>query len=160
MDNLLEKKAGQLLLERRLTIACGESCTGGLLTSRLTDIAGSSAYVQGSVVSYSNAIKNSHLNVSLETLEVHGAVSQETASEMSQGVRKNLQADIGVGITGIAGPDGGTEKKPVGLVYISVAGPKGTVTLQNIFSGTRQEIKSQATDKALNMVIDYLEGLG
>lgn len=157
MDNMLEVEAGRLLKSKQLMIACAESCTGGFLTSRLTDVPGSSEYVQGAVVSYTNDVKMSHLGVSQETLKSFGAVSPETACEMSTGVREGLKADIGVGITGIAGPGGGTAEKPVGLVYISIAGPHGVITVKNNFSGTRSEIKGKTTDKALSMLIEYLK---
>lgn len=121
---LLEEQVGQQLLAQGLTIACAESCTGGLLTSRLTDIAGSSAYVMGSVVSYTNRIKETLVGVQHETLLAHGAVSEETAREMAEGIRRAIETDIGVGITGIAGPGGGTKEKPVGLVFIAVSGPR------------------------------------
>lgn len=159
MPELLEEKAGRLLLEKHMTIACAESCTGGLLTSRLTDIAGSSAYVMGSVVSYTNRIKEALVGVRHETLAVHGAVSEETAREMAEGIRKAIKTDIGVGITGIAGPGGGTAKKPVGLVFIAVSGPQGTIVKENHFSGTRLEVKRQTTDTALAMACTYLEQL-
>ncbi len=151
-----EVTAGKLLAEHRLTIACAESCTGGLLTSRLTDVPGSSAYVKGSVVSYSNEIKELLAGVRAFTLQQHGAVSEETAVEMAEGIRKTIGTQIGVGITGIAGPDGGTPAKPVGLVYISVAGEAGTVCRENRFSGSRTEIKQQTTDKALEMIESYI----
>ena len=155
-DELLEEKVGTVLKNRSLTLACAESCTGGLLTSRLTDVAGSSAYIKGAVVSYSNEVKMSHLGVKEETLASYGAVSKETAREMSEGVRSRIGADLGVGITGIAGPGGGSAEKPVGLVYISVAGARGTVVKRNVFAGTRTEIKRQAVDTALNMLLEYL----
>ncbi|MBQ3853230.1 MAG: nicotinamide-nucleotide amidohydrolase family protein, partial [Anaerovibrio sp.] len=108
------------------------------------------------VVSYSNEVKMSHLGVKEETLASYGAVSEETAREMSEGVRSRIGADLGVGITGIAGPGGGSAEKPVGLVYISVAGARGTVVKRNVFAGTRTEIKRQAVDTALNMLLEYL----
>lgn len=159
MPELLEEKTGRLLLAQKLTIACAESCTGGLLTSRLTDIAGSSAYVMGSVVSYTNRIKEALVGVRHETLAAHGAVSKETAREMAEGIRSVIKTDIGVGITGIAGPGGGTAEKPVGLVFIAVSGPQGTIVKENHFSGTRLEVKRQTTDTALTMVCTYLEQL-
>ena len=130
-EQLLEEMVGQQLLAQGLTIACAESCTGGLLTSRLTDIAGSSAYVMGSVVSYTNRIKETLVGVQHETLLAHGAVSEETAREMAEGIRRAIKTDIGVGITGIAGPGGGTKEKPVGLVFIAVSGPRGTMVKEN-----------------------------
>lgn len=155
-DENMETVTGNMLKQKKLTIACAESCTGGLLTSRLTDIQGSSDYVMGSVVSYSNKVKMEQLQVPQEVLQIKGAVSEETAKFMAQGVRKNLYADIGVGITGIAGPDGGTDDKPVGLVYIAVAGQGKTTVSRNLFSGKRREIKYRATQKALNMIRLYL----
>ena len=152
---LLEESVGKELLAQGLTIACAESCTGGLLTSRLTDIAGSSAYVMGSVVSYTNRIKESLVGVRHETLLSHGAVSEETA----EGISRAIGTDIGVGITGIAGPGGGTKQKPVGLVFIAVSGPRGTMVKENHFSGARTEIKRQTTDTALELTRAYLEQL-
>ena len=158
-EQLLEEMVGQQLLAQGLTIACAESCTGGLLTSRLTDIAGSSAYVMGSVVSYTNRIKETLVGVQHETLLAHGAVSEETAREMAEGIRRAIKTDIGVGITGIAGPGGGTKEKPVGLVFIAVSGPRGTMVKENHFSGTRTEVKRQTTDTALAMASTYLTQL-
>lgn len=157
MSELLEEKIGRLLNEQNLTISCAESCTGGLLTSRLTDIAGSSAYVMGSVVSYTNRIKEALVGVRHETLLAHGAVSEETAREMAEGIRRAIKTDIGIGITGIAGPGGGTKEKPVGLVFIAVSGPWGTIVKENHFRGTRTEVKRQTTDTALTMACAYLE---
>ncbi len=152
----LEISAGRLLAEHGLSIACAESCTGGLLTSRLTDVSGSSAYVKGSIVSYSNEIKEKLVGVKSATLSKYGAVSEQTAREMAEGIRTAVETDIGVGITGIAGPDGGTPKKPVGLVYIAVSGKNGTVVKENHFNGTRSEIKLQTTEKSLKMIEDYI----
>ena len=152
-----EITAGSLLLAQHKTIACAESCTGGLLTSRLTDIAGSSSYVMGSVVSYTNEIKERLVGVQHETLLAHGAVSEETAREMAEGIRRAILTDVGVGITGIAGPGGGTDTKPVGLVYIAVATAAGTTVTRNVFSGSRTENKRSSTEKALAMVIDALQ---
>ena len=123
MPELLEEKVGRLLLKKHMTIACAESCTGGLLTSRLTDIAGSSAYVMGSVVSYTNRIKEALVGVRHETLAAHGAVSEETAREMAEGIRKAIKTDIGVGITGIAGP--GPHRSPRPSSAYPAAKPHG-----------------------------------
>ena len=153
---MLSDKLGRDLYARGLTIACAESCTGGLLTSTLTDIPGSSNYVMGSVVSYSNDVKSRVLGVSEETLSQYGAVSEETAREMAEGVRQLMQTDIGVGITGIAGPDGGSEEKPVGLVYIAIADRMHTIVAKNNFSGTRLENKRAAVEKALSMIHDLI----
>lgn len=158
-DTPMEEIVGQLLKEKQLTIACAESCTGGLLTSRLTDVAGSSAYVMGSVVSYTNEVKADVISVDRQVLADKGAVSEEVARQMAEGVRARIHTDIGVGITGIAGPDGGTAKKPVGLVCIAVSGSRGTECTRNIFIGERKEIKFRSTQKALDMVRQYLRGL-
>lgn len=152
----LEQKVGRLLNERNLIISCAESCTGGLLTSRLTDVAGSSVYVKGSVVCYTNEIKKSFVGVPQNILDEFGAVSEQTALCLADGIRKKFSTDIGVGVTGLAGPGGGTEEKPVGLVFIAVSGEKGTVASRNIFAGDRAEIKSAAAEKALSMLEDYL----
>ena len=139
-----------------LRTAGAESCTGGLLTSTLTDVSGSSSYVMGSVVSYSNDVKARILHVPVETLSAHGAVSEQTARAMAEGVRALMQTDLGVGITGIAGPDGGSAEKPVGLVYIAVSNQAKTVVQKNYFHGTRLENKQSAVDKALAMIRDML----
>lgn len=152
----MEKEIGKILLEKSFTIACAESCTGGLLTSRLTDVAGSSAYVKGAVVSYTNEIKNKILHVKEETLKNFTAVSEETAKEMAANVRQIFNTNIGVSITGIAGPTGGTAEKPVGTVYIGVSGSNGDKIQRFQFSGTRTEIKEKAAEAALNMVKNYL----
>ena len=152
----LEVIVGRMLRERGRTIACAESCTGGLLTSRLTDVAGSSAYVMGAVVSYTNEVKASLVGVHEATLKAFGAVSEETAREMAEGVRRAIPADIGVGITGIAGPGGATAEKPVGLVCIAVAAENATCVERHVFSGTRTEVKRQSTETALAMVRDLI----
>ena len=151
-DEDMETVVGQALRAKNQTIACAESCTGGLLTSRLTDVPGSSAYVMGSVVSYTNEVKVDFVGVEKKTLAAHGAVSKETACQMAEGIRKVMHTDFGVGITGIAGPDGGTPQKPVGLVYIAVAGPDRTAVKKNRFTGTRKQIKFQTTQTALDML--------
>ena len=129
---------------------------GGLVTSRLTDIAGSSAYVMGSIVSYSNEVKEKLVGVQHATLAAHGAVSEETAREMAEGVRRAVGTDVGLATTGIAGPGGGTAEKPVGLVYTAASGPWGTVVRENHFRGTRMEVKRQASEIVLAMVLDAL----
>lgn len=155
----LEIELGKLLTDKNLTIACAESCTGGLLTSRLTDVSGSSAYVQGSIVSYSNDVKNSVLKVQAETLKNFGAVSEQTARQMSANVRELFKTDIGVGVTGIAGPSGGTAEKPVGTVYISVSDSRQIIVKLFNFSGSRSEIKNQACEAAMQMVIDVVNSI-
>ena len=149
---------GELLRKNSLTVSCAESCTGGLLTGCLTEIAGSSEYVAGSVVSYTNAVKNKILGVKQSTLDEYGAVSEHTAREMAEGVRALIGSDIGIGVTGNAGP-GASENKPVGLVYISVAGRKGTVVRENIFSGNRAVVRQKAVSTALAMIKEYIAGV-
>ena len=153
----MEKIVGELLLKKNFTIACAESCTGGLLTSKLTDVAGSSNYVKGAIVSYTDAVKNKILQVKAETLEKFSAVSEETAREMSANVRKIFSVDIGVGITGFAGPGGGNEKFPVGTVFISVADEKIVTVKKFFFVGSRVEIKSQAVQEALKMIVERVK---
>lgn len=155
-DEAMEEIVGRLLHEQGQTIACAESCTGGLLTSRLTDAAGSSAYVMGSIVSYTNEVKTDCVGVDPATLQAKGAVSEEVACQMAEGIRRVIGTDLGVGITGIAGPGGGTSAKPVGLVYIAVAGSLGTVVTRNLFQGSRRQIKYRTTQMALDMVRHYL----
>ncbi|WP_294158098.1 CinA family protein [uncultured Selenomonas sp.] len=151
-----EVLVGQVLKERHLTIAAAESCTGGLVTSRLTDVPGSSEYVMGSIVSYSNEVKEKLVGVRHETLVKHGAVSGETAAEMAEGVRKAIGTDVGIATTGIAGPGGGTEEKPVGLVYTAVATGKHTWVCHTTFTGTREQIKQQASETVLAMAFGML----
>ena len=143
---------GDLLKQKNLTVATAESCTGGLLASRLTDTAGSSAYVKGGVVAYTNEIKNSILRVDGETLKNFGAVSSQTAREMATNVRKIFSASIGVSTTGVAGPDM-SENKSVGTVFIAVDGENFSDVKEFHFTGTRTEIKAQTADAALNFLM-------
>jgi nicotinamide-nucleotide amidase len=149
----MEEVVGQLLLDRKLTIAAAESCTGGLLMSRLTDVPGSSAYVLGGVVAYSNDLKSELANVTPSLIDAHGAVSEPVAAALAEGVRARVGSSIGVGITGIAGPSGGTPQKPVGTVAVAVVGPEGPVRVRTLsLFGGRGQIKFQATQAALDMV--------
>lgn len=149
----LEGAAVQALIERKKTIALAESCTGGLVAAALTEIAGSSAAVlEGSVV-YSNEAKMRTCGVRAETLAVHGAVSAETVSELAEGIRKRAGASIGVGVTGIAGPGGGSEAKPVGLVYFGIATDAGVKTVKKHFNGfDRAGVRERATMFALDLI--------
>lgn len=158
-DGDMEDVVGKMLVEKNLKIACAESCTGGHVTSRLTDVAGSSRYVYGSVVSYTDEVKISELGVPKKILEKHGAVSEETAIAMAQGIVNKFKTDIGLSITGIAGPGGGTAEKPVGLVYIAVTGKLGTKVYKNQFGGTRKYIKHRTSQAALDYVRIYLKEL-
>lgn len=142
------KKLLQIAEEKKIKIACAESCTGGLLSALLTEIPGSSKVFERGFIVYSNLAKIEMLGVKKETLEKFGAVSEEVAREMAQGVLKNSAADIAIAITGIAGPDGGSAKKPVGLVYIAV---NDQVRKFN-FSGNRSEVRKSAVNAALQML--------
>lgn len=153
----LEQVVGDLLRARFWRIATAESCTGGLLASRLTDIPGSSDYVDRGVVCYSNQAKIDLLDVPGETIARHGAVSEEVGAAMAEGVRDRAGAEVGVGITGIAGPGGGSEQKPVGTVVVAVAYPGGTRVRRFLFLGARAQVKFQASQAALDMVRRALE---
>lgn len=148
-----------LLRDRKKTIALAESCTGGLLSARLTDVAGASAYLDRSFVTYSNRAKVEELGVDAALVERVGAVSEEVAAAMAAGARRVAGADIGVGITGIAGPDGGTPEKPVGLVYVALDGAAGTRVRRAVFPGGRERVRYQATQVALEMLRRGLLGL-
>jgi nicotinamide-nucleotide amidase len=154
----MEDVVGDLLKNRGLTIACGESITGGMCASRLINTAGSSAYVRGGIVAYDNDIKISALGVSPQTLLNHGAVSPATAEEMAVGVRKALGADIGLSTTGIAGPDGVTKDKPVGLVHFALSTADALIHDKKTFHGNRNDIRFKASQHALNMVRVFLSG--
>ncbi len=141
------------------TIAVAESCTGGLLAARLTDPPGASVYVRGGIVAYSNDAKITHAEVDPRLIEDHGAVSPEVAEALAEGARAGLRADVGVGITGIAGPGGGTEDKPVGLVYFSVAGPGDTHLTRSItLPGGRADIRDRSTTVAMHLIRRALLG--
>lgn len=148
----LESVVGALLMKENATIGTAESCTGGFVAHRLTSLAGSSRYFEGSVVSYSNAVKVNTLGVLQETLNTYGAVSEQTAIEMAEGARKTLKTNYAVSTTGIAGPDGGTADKPVGTVWIACATPTGTVTQLLKLSGTRSINIELTSNYVLNLL--------
>jgi len=152
----LEETVGRLLRRREATLAVAESCTGGLLGHRITDVPGSSAYFLEGVQAYSNSAKISRLNVPTEIIETRGAVSPETAEYMARGVMDISGADFGLSITGIAGPDGGSPEKPVGLVYTALACWKGTRVEENRFPGGRKIVKRRASQQALDMLRRHL----
>jgi nicotinamide-nucleotide amidase len=154
----LEQVVGGLLRDRGWRIATAESCTGGLVASRLTDVPGSSEYVECGVVAYSNRAKVELLGVSEDVIAAHGAVSEAVGEAMAEGVRIRAGVDIAVGITGIAGPGGGSEAKPVGTVVVAVASPSGSVVRRHRFPGGREQVKRVASQTALNMVRLVLEG--
>ena len=155
-NDQLEEKVGQLLNANNLSISTAESCTGGLVGHRLTNVSGSSDYYLGGIVSYSNSVKENNLGVAIETLNKHGAVSYETAIEMAENVRSKLDSDLGLAITGIAGPRGGTDEKPVGLTYIALANGKDTMVKEFRFLTERILNKNASCQAALNMVRLYL----
>jgi len=155
MDNLkLSQAVGDVLAQHRLTICTAESCTGGLILSTLTDISGSSAYVIGGMVTYSNEAKMQQVNVQQDTLEQYGAVSEPVAREMAVGVRQVFDADYALSVTGIAGPGGGTETKPVGLTFIGLSGRDGIVAVQrHVWDGSRIENKQSSVHAALTLLL-------
>jgi nicotinamide-nucleotide amidase len=158
-DRELPHVVVDLLRERSLTIALAESCTGGLLASRLTDVPGASAVVERGFVTYANRAKVEDLGVDAAAIERHGAVSGEVAAAMAAGAMARARAGVGVGITGVAGPDGGTGEKPVGLVYVATCGAPGDAARRNHFPGGRGRVRFQATQVALEMVRRGLLGL-
>jgi len=151
-DTSMEEVVGRLLTEKRMTLAVAESCTGGLIGHRLTNVPGSSAYVLGDVVAYSNALKEAALGVCATTLAAHGAVSAEVAAEMATGVRARTGADLGLATTGIAGPDGGTPDKPVGTVFVGLATDARTFSQRYQLWGTRDWVKLLTSQIALDWV--------
>lgn len=143
---------GIMMKKINVTLGVCESCTGGMLGSAITSVVGSSAYFRGGVIAYSNDIKVRSAGVRAGTLRRHGAVSTATAREMARGARDRLDADIGIGITGIAGPTGGTRTKPVGRMYISIAIGKKIIVKEYTFRGTRRQIRRQACEYALRLL--------
>lgn len=143
--------------DARRSLACAESCTGGLIAHRITAHAGSSDYFQGSAVTYSNAAKRALLGVPQDILDRVGAVSEECAAAMAEGALRAFDAELAVATTGIAGPGGGTSRKPVGLVYVAVAGPGGTVVAEHRIPGDRAAVVEAAAAAALAMLIDRLD---
>ena len=156
----LEDVVGKLLTENKKTIATAESCTGGLIGDRLTNISGSSLYYKGGIVAYSNSVKVKAIGVKRETLDSAGSVSEETALEMARGIRNKLNADIGLSTTGIAGPKGGTKEKPVGLVYVAITYDRGEKVYRFTFTPARKTNKLMTSQAALNITrIHILNGL-
>jgi len=151
-NQTMEEAVGILLSEKHKTLAIAESCTGGLISDRITDVPGSSDYFQGTVIAYSNKIKVNLLGVSEEDLNQHGAVSSPVATQMAQGVRKLARTDYALGVTGIAGPTGATPQKPVGLIYIAVSSEDDTYSKEFRFLGDRTVVKRRASQMALDML--------
>ncbi len=154
----LENTIGDLLRSRKLKLATAESCTGGLIASRITDVPGSSDYFIGGVAAYAYEAKVALLGVSWDTLQTYGAVSRETVLEMARGVRNALQADISISVSGIAGPGGGLPDKPVGTTWIGLSAPEGDWARLFCFEGDRLRNKSSSADAALQLLLDYLNG--
>lgn len=144
------------LVAQNLTISTAESCTGGLLSHVLTGTSGSSSYFVGGVVAYSNTIKEKILGVEAETLQAYGAVSEQTAQEMADGIRVRFGTDIGLSTTGVAGPTGGTPSKPVGLVWMGISTPGKTKTFECHFKGERLEIMHSTVIEILRNLLNYL----
>jgi nicotinamide-nucleotide amidase len=148
----IEQIVSYLLQMRGMTLAVAESCTGGMLAARITSLSGSSRYFLGGAVVYSNELKTQLANVPKALIDKHGAVSRQVAAAMAEGIRKRCGSSYGVGITGVAGPTGGTEQKPVGLVYIALAGEEGTQVLERNFPGDRERIRTFSSLQALEMI--------
>lgn len=156
MHSLVEELS-LLLAQKNFRLVTAESCTGGMIASVMTDRSGSSSVFERGYVTYSNESKIEELGVKSETIENHGAVSAQTAIEMAEGALKNSHADIALSVTGIAGPNGGTPEKPVGLVYIGIAQPnKQTETIRKNFDGDRTSIRQATVEKALELLIERL----
>ena len=154
----LEEQVGELLRQRGLKLATAESCTGGLLADRLTNVPGSSEYFLGGVVAYAYEAKVAMLHVSWDTLQAYGAVSSETVLEMARGACKALGADLAISISGIAGPGGGLPNKPVGTTWFGLVAPDGEWSFVRRFEGDRLQNKAQAGETALELIANYLQG--
>jgi len=145
------------LTKKRMTISTAESCTGGLIGAYLTEISGASAVYFGGIIAYDNSIKERILGVPEEILKSHGAVSAPTVEYMAASVCRNYQTNIGISVSGVAGPGGGTPEKPVGLVYIGVAQENSQASYRHLFSGSRREVREKTVVHALNYVLELLQ---
>ncbi len=153
----IEKAIGGLLRRNGWTLSVAESCTGGLICDRITNVPGSSHYFMGGMVTYSNESKAKHLGVPMEEIKKYGAVSPQVARKMAQGVRKAFGTQVGLSTTGIAGPKGGTREKPVGLVFIGLAKGKKTRVMKLNLKGSRREIKQESSRLALRYLKHFIE---
>ena len=153
------EKLVKTLIDRNLTCATAESCTGGGVGYAITSVAGSSAVFWGGIISYDNSVKRGVLGVPKEVLATKGAVSSECAAAMAEGARRLLNTDFAVSVTGIAGPGGGSAEKPVGLVWFGLASKTGTTTEKKIFSGDREAVRTAAIENALNLLLAAAAGL-
>jgi nicotinamide-nucleotide amidase len=156
----VENAIGKLLRTRGETLSIAESCTGGLVSDRITDVPGSSAYFMGGMVNYSNESKAEHLGVPLVEIRKYGAVSSRVAGKMAQGVRKAFGATFGLSTTGVAGPTGGTKRSPIGRVFIGIAHGRRTWVRKLDLKGSRREIKEKAAEKSLNCLYRILVNKG
>ena len=155
----MEDIVGRLLRQQKATLTTAESCTGGLIGHRITSVSGSSTYYLGGVVAYSNEVKVRELGVSADTLDRHGAVSEEVARQMAVGVRKRFNSDYGLSVTGVAGPTGGTPDKPVGLVYMAVADETRSWVRRHSWASDRDIVKTWSSQMALDLLRRRLQGL-
>ena len=152
----LEKSIGDLLREQNWTLSAAESCTGGLVSDRITNVSGSSDYFKGGIVSYSNRAKEEHLSIPMKYIESYGAVSSQMARRMAQGVRNVFHTTFGLSTTGVAGPTGGTKKTPVGRVFIAVSNGKRTLVRRETFKGGRRTIKKEVAEKSFWLLYDFI----
>jgi PncC family amidohydrolase len=157
IEKPLEVLAGELLRKRGWRLGVAESCTGGLVGHRLTNVPGSSDYFWGGAIAYANEAKQRQLGVRLDTLATFGAVSSQTALEMARGIRQALSLDIGLSVTGVAGPGGGTLEKPVGLTWIGLSAPDDEITWQHTWHGGRIFNKQHSAQAALQHLVDFLQ---
>jgi PncC family amidohydrolase len=156
MHNSLEKLIGDLLRERGWTLSIAESCTGGLICDRITNVPGSSDYFEGGMVNYSNESKSKHLGIPLDNIKKYGAVSSQVARKMAQGVRKTFNTTFGLSTTGVAGPTGGTKRSPIGRVFIGVANGRRTWVKKEEFKGNRREIKRKTAEISLEFFFEMV----
>jgi PncC family amidohydrolase len=158
MTIMLEERLRETMRARGLTLATAESCTGGLVSDRITNVSGSSEYFPGGIVAYAYEAKVNLLGVAWDTLDAHGAVSEETVLEMARGARKIFNVDIGISVSGIAGPTGGLPEKPVGTTWLGLATNAGEWARHFVWDGDRAQNKRHSSEAALQFVLDYLEG--
>ena len=158
MQNSIEVLVGQMMLDKGLNLATAESCTGGLIADRITNVSGSSEYFRGGIVAYAYEAKVALLHVSWDTLRTYGAVSKETVIEMARGARVAFGADIAVSVSGIAGPGGGLPDKPVGTTWIGLSTTEGDWARKFVWDGDRLRNKALSVNAALELLKDYLEG--
>lgn len=158
MEIPLELRVGNVLSQKKLTVSTAESCTGGLISSRITDVPGSSVYFIGGIIAYSYEAKVGLLGVSWDTLNTKGAVSRETVLEMARGAVKALGTDIAISVSGVAGPGGGTAEKPVGTTWVGLVTPDGEWTRHFVWDGDREQNKRYSSDAAFQLMLDYLDG--